>query len=196
MLYIVDDEKPIRDSICRLAISQAITVSAYDSCEAFLAEINRTRCSDPQGDCLLLNIRTPIMSGAALLYAVVLRDLMQRFPVILMAGHSDAFMALDILKQGAFDFFEKPFNHDALIERVKKALAASCEERALLAMKSRLAVLSAREKEVLGLILDGNMNKVIGEKLGISTRTVEVHRSHIFNKTQVKNALELARIFK
>ncbi|MGZ3240357.1 MAG: response regulator transcription factor [Burkholderiaceae bacterium] len=196
MLYIVDEEKAIRDSIHRLATSQAITATAYDSGEAFLAEVSRTRCLDPQGECLLLNIRTPIMSGTALLYAIVLRDLMQRFPVILMAGHDDIPMAVDMLKQGAFDFFEKPFNHNGLIERVKKALAVSREEQTLSEMNSRLAVLTVREREILDLILAGNINRTIGDKLGISTRTVEVHRANIFEKTQARNAMELARMFK
>lgn len=196
MLYIVDDEIAIRDSIHRLATSQTITVTAYDSCEAFLTEINRTRCSDPQGECLLLNIRIPIMIGTALLYAVVLRDLMARLPVILIADHDNIPMAVDMLKQGAFDYFEKPFNQNELMVRVKKALAVSREEQTLLEMNSRLAVLTAREREILDLILAGNINRAIGDKLGISTRTVEVHRANILNKTQVRNAMELARMFK
>ncbi|HEY8099420.1 MAG TPA: LuxR C-terminal-related transcriptional regulator [Burkholderiaceae bacterium] len=196
MLHIVDQEKNVRDSISCLATSHAITVSTYASAEVFLTEINRTRGSDPQGECILLDIQTPIVSGIALFYALTLRDLMQRFPVILMTDRGNVSMAIDMLKQNAFGFFEKPFNHDVLIERIKKALATSRAERTVLSMQSGLAALSAREREVLDLILAGNMNKVIGEKLGISTRTVEVHRSHIFDKTQVRNAVELARIFK
>jgi two-component system, LuxR family, response regulator DctR len=196
MLHIVDEEKNVRDSISSLAASYSITATTYDNTETFLTEINRTRGSDPEGECILLDIHAPIVSGIALFYALTLRDLMQRFPVILMSNHGNASMATNMLKQNAFGFFEKPFNHIALIERIRKALATSRAERTVLTMQAGLAALSVREREVLDLILAGNMNKVIGEKLGISTRTVEVHRSHIFNKTQVRNAVELARIFK
>jgi two-component system response regulator DctR len=196
MLHIVDEEKSVRNSISCLAASHAITATTYESVEAFLTEINKTRSIDPEGECILLDIQAPIVSGVALFYALTLRDLMQRFPVILLGQHGNVSMAIDMLKQNAFGFFEKPFSHAALIERVKQALVTSRTEKSTLTMQSGLAALSVREKEVLDLILAGNMNKVIGQKLGISTRTVEVHRSHIFNKTQVRNAVELARIFK
>jgi two-component system response regulator DctR len=196
MLHIVDNDKTTRDFISRLAIAHAITIAIYDSCESFLAEINKTRCSDPQGECILLDVHMPVMSGCALLYALTLRDLMRRYPVILMTSPDNSLAGIDMLKQDAFGHMEKPLNGTGLIEQIKEALASSRAERAIQEMQSRLSVLSAREKEVLDLILAGNMNKVIGEKLGISTRTVEVHRAHIFNKTQVRNAVELARIFK
>ncbi|HEY8099350.1 MAG TPA: response regulator, partial [Burkholderiaceae bacterium] len=125
MLYIVDNEKAIHDSIRRLAVAQTITVTYYDGVGVFLDEISKKRRLAPQGECLLLNIRTPIMSGTALLYAIVLRDLMQRLPVILMADHDDVTLAVDMMKHGAFDYFERPFNHYELIERVKKALSVS-----------------------------------------------------------------------
>ena len=196
MLHIVDEEKNAMDSILELAAANSIEVASYNSCETFLAEITKARFPDPQGECIVLDVQIPILSGVALVYALTLRDLMQRFPVILMSRQGNSSTLVDMLKLDAFDFFEKPFNHNELIERVKKAFASSRVERAVLEAQSRLAALSAREKEVLDLILAGNMNKVIGEKLGISTRTVEVHRAHIFNKTQVRNAIELARIFK
>jgi two-component system response regulator DctR len=186
----------IQDSISLLAASHSISVANYDSCDAFLAEINKARCADPQGECILLDVQAPIKSGVALFYALTLRDLMQRFPVILMMDRGHTSMAIDMLKQDAFGFFEKPINLHELINQVKKGMASSCAERVMHEMQSKLGALSEREKQVLDLILAGNMNKVIGEKLGISTRTVEVHRSHIFNKTKVRNAIELARIFK
>jgi len=195
MLYIVDNEKAIHDSIRRLAVAQAIMVASYDDAGVFLDEMSKKHRLSPQGECLLLNIRTPIMSGTAILYSIVLRDLMQRFPVILMVDHDDVSIAVDMMKQGAFDYFEKPFNPIELIECVKKALSVSSKEQTWQAIESRLAILSAREMEVLDLILAGNINKVIGDKLGISPRTVEIHRSNILNKTQVRNAVELARIY-
>lgn len=196
MLHVVDEEKHVTDSILELASAHSIEVASYNSCESFLAEITKARFPDPQGECILLDVQIPILSGVALIYALTLRDLMQRFPVILMSRQANSSTVVEMLKMDAFDFFEKPFEHNELIQRIKKAFASSRAERAVLENESRLSVLSAREKEVLDLILAGNMNKVIGEKLGISTRTVEVHRAHIFNKTQVRNAVELARIFK
>jgi two-component system response regulator DctR len=105
-------------------------------------------------------------------------------------------MAVDSLKRGAFDFFEKPFNDNQLMDRVDEALAKSRQAAASSAVCERLATLSAREREVLDLILAGNMNKVVADKLGISMRTVEVHRAHIFDKMQVKTAVELAGLLK
>jgi two-component system response regulator DctR len=116
--------------------------------------------------------------------------------VIFLTGHGDVPMAVDTLKRGAFDFFEKPFNDNKLMDRVEEALALSRQAGAVAAVHERLASLSAREREVLDLILLGKMNKVIADKLGISMRTVEVHRAHIFDKMKVKTAVELAGLLK
>jgi two-component system response regulator DctR len=123
-------------------------------------------------------------------------DLTQRLPVIFLTGHGDVPMAVDSLKRGAFDFFEKPFNDNDLMDRVQQGLAVSRQAGTLAAIHARLATLSAREREVLDLILAGKMNKVVADKLGISMRTVEVHRAHIFDKMQVKTAVELAGLLK
>lgn len=196
MLHIVDDEEVIRDSLTWLANSRNIPVAAYDSGEAFLDAINCPSIFDPRGDCLLLDVRMPVTSGVALFDALALRDLTRRFPVIFLTGHGDVPMAVDTLKRGAFDFFEKPFNDNKLMDRVEEALAASRQAGDSAAIQARLAALSAREQEVLDLILGGKMNKVIADKLGISMRTVEVHRAHIFDKMHVKTAVELARLLK
>ena len=196
MLHIVDDEEVIRDSLTWLASSRAITAAAYESGEAFLAMIDRGSGLDPKGECLLLDVRMPSMSGVALFDALAARDMAERIPVIFLTGHGDVPMAVDTLKRGAFDFFEKPFNDNKLMDRVEEALAESRVATASAAVQVRLATLSAREREVLDLILSGNMNKVIADKLNISMRTVEVHRAHIFDKMQVKTAVELARLLK
>lgn len=196
MLHIVDDEDVIRDSLTWLAQSRNIASIAYDSGEAFLASLTDTREFDPQGECILLDVRMPDMSGIALFEALAARELACRLPVIFLTGHGDVPMAVDMLKRGAFDFFEKPFNDNKLMDRVQEALIASQQAGATAAVLSRLAALSVREREVLDLILDGNMNKVIADKLGISMRTVEVHRAHIFDKMNVKTAVELARLLK
>jgi len=196
MLHIVDDEEVIRDSLIWLATSRAIPAAAYVSGEAFLEMIDGKSAVDPKGECLLLDVRMPSMSGVALFDALAVRDLALRIPVIFLTGHGDVPMAVDTLKRGAFDFFEKPFNDNKLMDRVEEALAASRQACASAAIQIRLAALSAREQEVLDLILAGNMNKVIADKLNISMRTVEVHRAHIFDKMQVKTAVELARLLK
>ncbi|MDB5762276.1 MAG: response regulator transcription factor [Herminiimonas sp.] len=196
MLHIIDDEEVIRDSLAWLARSRAIPAKAYESGEAFLATLEGTISFDPDGECVLLDIRMPDISGIALFDALHARGLTHRMPVIFLTGHGDVPMAVDTLKRGAFDFFEKPFNDNKLMDRVQEALAASQQAGAAAAVHSRLAALSAREREVLDLVLDGKMNKVIADKLGISMRTVEVHRSNIFDKMNVKTAVELARLLK
>ncbi|MCU6434473.1 response regulator [Undibacterium sp. Jales W-56] len=196
MLHIVDDEDAVRDALSWLARSRNIAATSYGSAEKFLSALEHPLQFDPQGDCLLLDVRMPGISGTALFDMLATRQLTRRLPVIFLTGHGDVPMAVDTLKRGAFDFFEKPFNDNKLMDRVQEALAQSREAGASAAIHERLATLSAREREVLDLILLGKMNKVIADQLGISMRTVEVHRAHIFDKMQVKTAVELAGLLK
>ncbi|MEN3291398.1 MAG: two-component system, LuxR family, response regulator DctR [Burkholderiales bacterium] len=196
MLHIVDDEEVIRDSLTWLAKSRGIAATAYESGEAFLAALKDDVEFDPSGECVLLDVRMPDISGVALFDVLAARGLTHRLPVIFLTGHGDVPMAVDTLKRGAFDFFEKPFNDNKLMDRVQEALVASLRASETAAVQARLAGLSTREREVLDLILDGKMNKVIADQLGISMRTVEVHRAHIFDKMNVKTAVELARLLK
>ena len=194
MLHIVDDEDVIRDALAWLAQSRGIAARGYDGGDAFLDGIE-TRI-DIAGDCVLLDVRMPGMNGVAVFDQLVARGLLARLPVIFLTGHGDVPMAVDSLKRGAFDFFEKPFNDNQLIDRVEQAMASSRSAHAAAEVRVRLASLSAREREVLDLILAGKMNKVVADKLGISMRTVEVHRAHIFDKMLVKTAVELAGLLK
>ena len=196
MLYIIDDEEVIRDSLMWLAKSRGIQAAAYDSGKTFLAALDNMPRINLQGQCVLLDVRMPDIGGIALFDLLSSRNLTQVFPVIFLTGHGDVPMAVDTLKRGAFDFFEKPFNDNKLMDRVQEALTASEQASASAAIHTRLAALSGREREVLDLILEGKMNKVIADKLGISMRTVEVHRAHIFDKMNVKTAVELARLLK
>ncbi|MBC7503261.1 MAG: response regulator transcription factor [Herminiimonas sp.] len=196
MLHIVDDEEVIRDSLTWLAKSRGIGAAGYASADAFLQKLDGTIEFDPSGECVLLDVRMPEISGVALFDVLAARELTARLPVIFLTGHGDVTMAVDALKRGAFDFFEKPFNDNKLMDRVQEALVASQQGGKMAAVHTRLAALSAREREVLDLILIGKMNKVIADKLGISMRTVEVHRAHIFDKMNVKTAVELARLLK
>lgn len=196
MLHIVDDEEIIRDSLAWLARSRNIAATAYDSGQALLAALESGAGFDADGECILLDVRMPGLSGVAMFNELKSKGLVRRRPVIFLTGHGDVPMAVDTLKNGAFDFFEKPFNDNQLMDRVLQALESSRASGAEDAVQTRLAALSAREREVLDLILAGKMNKVIADELGISMRTVEVHRAHIFDKMNVKTAVELARLLK
>lgn len=196
MLHIIDDEEVIRDSLTWLARSRAIPSASYACAKDFLDALESITRGNPQGQCVLLDVRMPDIGGIALFDLLAARGLTQVFPVIFLTGHGDVPMAVDALKRGAFDFFEKPFNDNKLMDRVQEALASSENASTSVAAQTRLASLSAREREVLDLILDGKMNKVIADDLGISMRTVEVHRAHIFDKMNVKTAVELARLLK
>ncbi len=198
MLHIVDDEEIIRDSLVWLAASRTITATTYASGSAFLSAmtINKEHFFDPQGECILLDVRMPDISGVALFGTLKTQGLLHQRPVIFLTGHGDVPMAVDMLKHGAFDFFEKPFNDNELMDRVLEALHASRETGMQYTIQLRLKTLSQREQEVLDLILAGKMNKVIADQLSISMRTVEVHRAHIFDKMHVKTAVELARLLK
>ena len=196
MLHIIDDEEIIRDSLTWLAQSRAIAATAYPSGAAFLAAMEQASSFDAQGECILLDVRMPDLSGVALFEMLKNRGITHRRPVIFLTGHGDVPMAVDMLKNGAFDFFEKPFNDNQLMDRVLEALQASLATSEQDAIRARLEALSNREREVLNLILTGKMNKTIADELGISMRTVEVHRAHIFDKMNVKTAVELARILK
>ncbi|WP_050477476.1 response regulator transcription factor [Herbaspirillum rhizosphaerae] len=196
MLHIVDDEEIIRDSLTWLAQSRAIAATAYAGGAEFLAAMEQAGDFDAQGECILLDVRMPDQSGVALFDTLKSRGITRRRPVIFLTGHGDVPMAVDMLKNGAFDFFEKPFNDNQLMDRVLEALQASLATGEQDAVRVRLEALSTREREVLDLILAGKMNKIIADELGISMRTVEVHRAHIFDKMNVKTAVELARLLK
>jgi two-component system response regulator DctR len=196
MLHIVDDEEVIRDSLTWLARSRSIAATPYENGAVFLQALDGGRQFDAEGECALLDIRMPGTPGIALFEALNTRKLTQRIPVIFLTGHGDVPMAVDLLKRGAFDFFEKPFNDNSLMDRVQQAFAASRQAGMAAAIEARLAALSSREQEVLTLILDGKMNKVIADQLRISMRTVEVHRANVFEKMNVKTAVELARLLK
>lgn len=193
MLYIVDDDEAICDALSWLAKSCDIATQCYGRAHDFLSVLDQWVCA-PEGDCLLLDVRMPELNGLALFDILQQRSWLQRLPVIFLTGHADVPMAVDSLKRGAFDFFEKPFNDNALMQRVREAFAASREAQGKSLVEQRLASLSQREREVMDHILAGKMNKVIADDLGISMRTVEVHRAHIFDKMQVKTAVDLARL--
>lgn len=209
MLHIVDDDADLRDALVWMAKSRKMPCIAYNSGEQFLATLtgydkNNLEATgqtakfnfDPKGDCVLLDVRMAEMSGIATFNNIADLHLDKRLPVIFITGHGDVPMAVDALKLGAFDFFEKPFNDNALFDRIQEALESSRQAGKLSVVYKRLENLTIREREVLDLILLGKMNKVIADDLGISMRTVEVHRANIFLKMEVKTAVELAGLLK
>jgi two-component system response regulator DctR len=142
----------------------------------------------------------PGQSGLALFETLVGNGLAQTWPIIFLTGHADVPTAVDSVKRGAFDFCEKPFSDNALVDRIEQALALS-EERINLRQQSaglvsKLAELTDRERDVMRLVVEGLPNKLIADQLDISVRTVEVHRSRIFEKMAVKSAVELANLLR
>ena len=190
-VYIVDDDDAIRDALAWLLESRGVHARTFASAEDFLAE-----WTPGLSGCLLLDIRMGGMSGLDLFRR--LRDLGCGSPAIFLTGHGDVPMAVSALKEGARDFVEKPFNDNDLVDRVIEALDWEERRRAEAAgradITARLALLTVRERQVMDLVLTGKFNKVIADDLGITMRTVEVHRAHVFEKMGVKTAVELAQL--
>lgn len=189
--YIVDDDEAIRDALTWLFRSRHVDSRAWPSAETFLADWRE----DLRG-CLVLDVRMEGMSGLQLFDLLCERG--SRLPAIFLSGHGDIPLAVAAVKKGAFDFVEKPFNDNELVDRVIRAMESDASHKApgpgAAAVAARLAQLTPREREVMERILAGKYNKVIADELNIAMRTVEVHRSRIFEKMSVKSAVELAQL--
>jgi two-component system response regulator DctR len=160
-----------------------------------------TQASWPEApSCLLLDVRMPGASGLTLFERLAERGITPALPVIFLTGHGDVPTAVAAVKRGAFDFVEKPFSDNALVDRVEQALALSTEailrRRESRAKAQSLAELTERERDVMQLVIEGKPNKLIANALGISVRTVEVHRARLFEKMNVKSAVELANLLR
>ncbi len=190
-VHVVDDDDAIRDALAWLLRSRGVEARAWASAEAFLAE-----WSSGMRGCAVLDVRMEGMSGVELFDQLIARQ--SRLPVIFLTGHGDVPLAVAALKKGAFDFVEKPFNDNELVDRIVAAvrhdasLRAKHESEASLAV--RLAELTPRERQVMERVLLGDYNKTIADLLGIAVRTVEVHRARIFEKMGVRSAVELAQL--
>lgn len=189
--YIVDDDAAIRDALMWLLKSRSVPAKAWPSAEAFMDDYDNGMTG-----CLLLDIRMSGMTGLELMEQLQARGC--RMPVIFLTGHGDVAMAVSALKRGAYDFVEKPFNDNDLVDRILEALDSDSRQRheqaSLASVDNRLQSLTKREQEVMERILAGKLNKIIADELGIATRTVEVHRSRLFDKMNVKSAVELAQL--
>ncbi|TRZ91745.1 MAG: DNA-binding response regulator [Rhodocyclaceae bacterium] len=189
--HIVDDDPAVRDALQWLLRSRRVQSQTWESASDFLAFASRDLCG-----CLLLDVRMPGMSGIELFDRLRTRHC--RLPVIFLTGHGDVPMAVQALKDGAFDFIEKPYDDNALVDKVLAAIAQDTKrcvrENSILLLEKKLSQLTLREREVMKRILAGTLNKVIADELGIAMRTVEVHRSRIFEKMKVRSAVELSQI--
>ena len=198
-VYIVDDDAEVREALAWLLRSRRLLSESFASASAFEFMLEE-RHEQRHPCCLLLDVRMPGMSGLALFDKLVERGETARIPVIFLTGHADVPTAVATVKRGAFDFCEKPFSDNQLVDRVLAALALSAEHLAQQQqrrqLQDRLAELTEREQAVMGLVIDGLPNKLIAEQLDISVRTVEVHRARVFDKMQVKSAVELANVLR
>jgi len=198
-VFIVDDDAAVREALAWLLRSRRLHSESFDSAEAFAAAL-QARAPLRHSACLLLDIRMGALSGLALFEQLLAQGALATLPVIFLTGHADVRTAVDAVQRGAFDFYEKPFSDNALVDRIEQALRSSgaqlAAQRAQAALAARLTELTERERDVMQLVAQGLPNKLIADQLGISVRTVEVHRARVFDKMQVKSAVELANVLR
>jgi len=202
LVFIVDDDASVREALAWLLRSRRLPSQSFQNADAF-ADFLKTGdypWQPSQPGCLLLDVRMPGMSGLALFEHLIERQLLDVLPVIFLTGHADVPTAVDSVKRGAFDFCEKPFSDNALVDRVEQALARSAltlkQLRTKQSLQHNLAELTERERDVMHLVVEGLPNKLIADQLAISVRTVEVHRARVFDKMNVKSAVELANMLR
>ena len=204
-VYIVDDDAMVREGMAWLLRSRLLSSESFDSADAFEARLQHLHSPlsadlPREAGCILLDVRMPGQSGLALFEKLIISGLAQAWPVIFLTGHADVPTAVDTVKRGAFDFCEKPFSDNALVDRVEQALALSQARLAARQihqeLSTRLTELTDRERDVMQLVVEGLPNKLIADQLDISVRTVEVHRSRVFDKMNVKSAVELANLLR
>ena len=190
-VHVVDDDDAVRSSLRLLLKSAGLPTIAHASAQEFLAAWD-----GDQPGCLVLDVRMPGMSGIELQAELNQRGAI--IPVIFISGHGDIPMAVEAIQHGAFDFLQKPFRDQDLIDRVQRALASDAEHRQLLqqreTLRERLESLTPREQEVLELVTQGKANKVMAGDLGVSQRTVEIHRARVMEKMGAQSLAQLVRM--
>ena len=191
IVHIVDDDPAVRDSMALLLATESFDVRSHASARDFLAAT-----SSHDAGCVVTDVRMPEMTGIELLHQ--LEEHRPAMRAIVVTAHADVPLAVEAMKLGAIDLLEKPFDDDTLLTCVRGALAQMNAESARQAetqtIEERLATLTGRENEVLGGLLKGQPNKIIAHELGISVRTVEVHRANVMAKMQARNLAELVRM--
>ena len=190
-VFVVDDDQAVRESLNRLMESVGQKVATYASAQEFLDSYDPSRPG-----CVVLDIRMPGMSGLDLQEKLA-RDGM-RIPVIMISGHGDVEKAVRAMKAGAVDFLRKPYKAKVLLERIGQALELDAKIRRQEAERAKAAALIAqltpREREVMGLLATGAPSKQIAYRLGLSRKTVDVHRAHIMMKLQIDSVVDIARL--
>jgi two-component system, LuxR family, response regulator FixJ len=191
IVFVIDDDQAVRDSLRLLLKSVGLATEVTDSARKFLAGYQPS-----QPGCLVLDVRMPDMSGLELQQQLNMRG--ATIPVIFITGHADVPMAVEAMRHGAFDFLQKPFRDQELIERVQRALVKDAKTRAELEerdrIRERLESLTPREREVLLLMTQGKPNKIMAHELGVGQRTVEIHRARIMEKSGAGSLAQLVRM--
>ena len=191
VVYIVDDDSDVRESLVILMETVGQAFKEYESAHAFLGDYH-----EGMRGCLVADIRMPRMSGLELLEKLI--DAGSLLPIIFITGHGDISLAVKAMRRGALDFIRKPFHEQNLLDRINEALDIEDGKRKLQMDKQQLVArfdsLSQRELEVLELVAQGKMSKVVADDLGISERTVEAHRSHIMRKLGIHTVAQLIRL--
>jgi two-component system, LuxR family, response regulator FixJ len=190
-VFVVDDDEAVRNSLRLLLKSVGLAAVVLPTAQEFLSKYG-----PQQPGCLILDVRMPGMSGLELQEQLNVRGAM--IPVIFITGHGDIPMAVEAMQQGAFDFLQKPFRDQDLIDRIQRALSKDQTNRAELREKSRardrLQMLTPREREVLDLVTSGKPNKIMAADLGVSQRTVEIHRARVMEKMHASSLAQLVRM--
>jgi len=190
-VYVVDDDEAVRDAMAMLLESADLEHRCFASADAFLQQADEARRG-----CLVLDIRMPGTGGLELQQR--LGDLGSTLPILFLTGHGDVPMAVEAMRQGAFDFLRKPVNEADFLERIQQALDVEAgdwrERRGREDLRARVDKLTEREREVFECVARGIANKAIAGELGISERTVEVHRAQVMKKLGARTLADLVRI--
>jgi FixJ family two-component response regulator len=191
VVFVVDDDDAVRDSLALLMKSVGLAVETYPSARDFLDHFDPERIG-----CLVLDVRMPGMSGIELQERLAKRN--ATLPIIFVTGHGDVPMAVHALRAGAVDFIQKPFSDQALLDRIQQSLEEHARRRGedvkKAAIRERIAGLTPREREVMSMVIEGKANKVIAIDLGVSERTVEIHRARVMEKMQASSLPDLVRM--
>lgn len=190
-VFVVDDDAAVRDSLQWLLESVELSVSAFGSATELIANVT-PECRG----CLVVDLRLPGMSGLDLMDLLKKADV--NLPAIMITGHGDVAAAVRAMKAGALDFIEKPFNDEVLLDRVRAALrqndAQYVSDEYRREIETRAQRLTPREVQVMALVVQGKLNKQIATELGLSHKTIEVHRAHVMEKMQAGSLAELVRM--